>query len=98
MGGSRASMGRDASASHLASMLVASAKDQKYAAACDIERAKVAFIDHDREAKETGIEIQRTGQVIDFQAGFQEPYGWRERRHGKDDSQDVLSGECKECA
>lgn len=75
-------MWRDATAGHLASVLVAATENQQHAAARDVERTEVPFIDHDREAKEPGVEIQRAGQVVDFQAGFQKADGWGAVRHG----------------
>lgn len=77
-------MRRDAAAGHLATVLVAATEDQQYAAARDIERAEVAFIDQDGEPEEPGVKIQRAGKVVDFQAGFQETDRLRGRRdHGK---------------
>ncbi len=77
-------MRRDAAARHLAAMLVAATEDQEHAAARDIEGAKVAFIDHDGKSEEAGVEIQRAGKVVDFQAGFQKADGWKRRlSHGK---------------
>lgn len=84
MGCARSAMRRDATAGHLASVLVAATEDQEHTAAPDIESAKVPFIDHDGKSEEAGVEIQRAGKVVDFQAGFQKADGWIGRlSHGK---------------